>query len=137
MTTRLEGARIGAAYSIGQLCREFDLTPRALRFYEEQGLLKPERQGQMRVYSHKDRTRLALIVRGRRVGLSVADIRDILDTYDKNGEAAQNAKALQVFAKRIAALEAQRKDVEDALQTLKGAAARLSQSHSTAGIAAE
>src|SRR6201988_413016 len=69
-------------YSITQLCREFGATPRALRFYEEQGLLSPARRDTSRVYSYKYRARLQPILRGRRVGLSIADIRDILDAYD-------------------------------------------------------
>ena len=70
-------------YSITQLCREFSATPRALRFYEEQGLLTPARRDLARVYSYKDRARLQLILRGRRVGLSIAEIRDILDLYEE------------------------------------------------------
>lgn len=112
-------------YSITQLCREFQATPRALRFYEEQGLLSPGRRDTARVYSYKDRARLKLILRGRRVGLSVAEIRDILDLYDHEGEAAQDAKALRIFQGRIEALEAQRREVEEAIEALKSAAGRL------------
>lgn len=112
-------------YSITQLCREFGATPRALRFYEEQGLLSPGRREMSRVYSYKDRARLQLILRGRRVGLSIAEIRDILDAYDEEGEAAQNAEALRVFKHRIDQLEQQRLEVEEAIQLLKSAADRL------------
>ena len=116
-------------YSITQLCREFSATPRALRFYEEQGLLSPARRDTSRVYSYKDRARLQMILNGRRVGLSIAEIRDILDLYEEKGEAAQNAKALNVFKHRIQALEAQRQEVEAAIETLKQAAGRLTQMH--------
>jgi DNA-binding transcriptional MerR regulator len=112
-------------YSITQLCREFGATPRALRFYEEQGLLAPARRDTSRVYSYKDRARLQMILNGRRVGLSIAEIRDILDLYDEEGEAAQSAEALRIFKHRIAQLEAQRIEVEEAISTLKAAAARL------------
>ena len=112
-------------YSITQLCREFGATPRALRFYEEQGLLAPARRDTSRVYSYKDRARLQMILNGRRVGLSIAEIRDILDLYDEEGEVAQNAEALRVFKRRIAQLEAQRVEVEEAISTLKLAADRL------------
>lgn len=112
-------------YSITQLCREFGATPRALRFYEEQGLLSPARRELSRVYSYKDRARLRLILNGRRVGLSIAEIRDILDLYDEKGEAAQNAKALAVFRHRIAQLEAQRQEVDAAIGTLRDAAKAL------------
>jgi len=116
-------------YSITQLCREFTATQRALRFYEEQGLLTPARRDLARVYSYKDRARLQLILRGRRVGLSIAEIRDILDLYEEKGEAVQNAQALRVFRQRIEQLEAQRQEVEDAIQTLKAAAGRLARQH--------
>ena len=116
-------------YSITQLCREFSATPRALRFYEEQGLLSPARRELNRVYSYKDRARLQLILRGRRVGLSIAEIRDILDLYDEKGEAAQSAQALRVFKHRVEQLETQRREVDDAIQTLKAAAGRLARQH--------
>ena len=116
-------------YSITQLCREFSATPRALRFYEEQGLLSPARRELNRVYSYKDRARLQLILRGRRVGLSIAEIRDILDLYDEKGEAAQSAQALRVFKHRVEQLETQRQEVDDAIQTLTAAAGRLARQH--------
>ncbi|HEY8616343.1 MerR family DNA-binding transcriptional regulator [Phenylobacterium sp.] len=121
-------------YSITQLCREFGVTARALRFYEEQGLVFPGRRDLQRVYSYKDRARLALIVRGRRVGLSLAQIRDILDAYEEQGEAAQNAKALGVFRQRIAELEAQRREVDEAIEALTQASRRL---NPAMGVAAE
>ena len=112
-------------YSITQLCREFGATPRALRFYEEQGLLAPARRDTSRVYSYKDRARLKMILNGRRVGLSIAEIRDILDLYDEEGEAAQSAEALRVFRHRIAQLESQRVEVEEAISILREAANQL------------
>lgn len=112
--------------TIGQLCREFQVTPRALRYYEEQGLLMPERRNQQRFYSHRDRARLQLILRGRRVGLSLAQIRQILDLHSRNDDdAAQNALALRAFKQRIEALEHQREEVEDAIDALQKACARL------------
>ena len=117
-------------FSIRQLCREFGATPRALRFYEEQCLLSPGRIDQTRVYSYKDRARLQLILRGRRVGLSIAQIRDILEAYDEEGEAVQSARALRIFRERLGALEAERRDVENAIAKLSAAAERLSQNAS-------
>ncbi|MDZ4373117.1 MAG: MerR family DNA-binding transcriptional regulator [Phenylobacterium sp.] len=108
-------------YSITQLCREFGATPRALRFYEEQGLLSPARRDTARVYSYKDRARLQLILRGRRVGLSIAEIRDILDTYDEEGAPAQDAEALRIHRRRIEQLQAQRQHVDDAIAELAAA----------------
>jgi len=112
-------------YSITQLCREFGATPRALRFYEEQGLLSPTRRDTARVYSYKDRARLQLIMQGRRVGLSIAEIRDILDTYDEEGTAAQDAEALRIHHRRVEQLEQQRQHVDEAIDELKKAAAHL------------
>lgn len=112
-------------YSITQLCREFGATPRALRFYEEQGLLSPARRDTARVYSYKDRARLQLILRGRRVGLSIAEIRDILDTYDEEGAPAQDAEALRIHKRRIEQLQAQRAHVDEAIQELEQAAKHL------------
>jgi DNA-binding transcriptional MerR regulator len=69
-------------YSISQLSKEFDITPRTLRFYESRGILAPRRQGTTRIYGERDRVRLVLALRGRRAGLSVEDIREVIDMYD-------------------------------------------------------
>lgn len=111
-------------YTIRQLCNEFKVTPRALRFYEDKGLLFPARDGLNRVYSHRDRARVILILRGKRVGLSLSVIRDILDLYktDETG-AAQMAKSVRKFREQILALEAQREDIDHAVSELKEAVA--------------
>jgi DNA-binding transcriptional MerR regulator len=107
-------------YSIRQLCLEFKCTPRALRFYEDKGLLNPARDGMNRVYSYKDRGRLQLILRGKRVGLSLSEIGEILDLYeaDESG-AAQAAKSLRKFKERIVALEQQKRDIDAAIDQLR------------------
>ena len=116
-------------FTIRQLCLEFKCTPRALRFYEDKGLLCPARQGLNRVYSYKDRARLQLILRGKRVNLSLAEIREILDLYDKNdGGATQNATALRRFRERIVTLERQREDLDHAIAELHQACEKLEQS---------
>ncbi|HEX4740525.1 MAG TPA: MerR family DNA-binding transcriptional regulator [Caulobacteraceae bacterium] len=113
-------------FTIRQLCLEFKCTPRALRFYEDKGLLSPARQGLNRIYSYKDRARLQLILRGKRVGLSLAEIREILQLYGKgDGGAAQNAKALRRFRERIVAFEQQRADIDEHLAELREACSRL------------
>jgi len=118
--------RPARTFTIRQLCREFQTTPRALRFYEDKGLLSPSRQGMNRVYSYKDRARLKLVLQGKRVGLALAEIREILELYGKgDGEAAQNAKALRKFRERIIALEQQREDIAGALEILNKACANL------------
>ena len=104
-------------YTISQLAREFEVTPRALRFYEDKGLLTPRREGLNRVYSRRDRARLQLILRGKRVGLSLIEIKEILDLY-KVDQRAQAQTALKKYKQRIVALEAQREDVEAAIETL-------------------
>ncbi|HEY5897136.1 MAG TPA: MerR family DNA-binding transcriptional regulator [Burkholderiales bacterium] len=71
-----------AEFSISELAHEFDVTPRAIRFYEDQGLLAPRRQGQRRIYTPRDRTRLKLTLRGKRLGLSLAEIRELIDMYE-------------------------------------------------------
>jgi DNA-binding transcriptional MerR regulator len=106
-------------YTIRQLCIEFKVTPRALRFYEDKGLLAPAREGMNRVYSYRDRARLTLILRGKSVGLSLSDIREILDLYSaEDGGAAQAAKTLRKFREQIVALEAKRGDIDHAIQIL-------------------
>lgn len=113
-------------FTIRQLCLEFSVTPRALRFYEDKGLLAPAREGLNRVYSYKDRARLRLILQGKRVGLSLAEIREILDLYGENdGGAAQAAKSLRKFRERILALEQQREDIDGAIAQLHDACERL------------
>jgi DNA-binding transcriptional MerR regulator len=113
-------------YTIRQLCQEFDCTPRALRFYEDKGLLAPARDGMTRIYSYKDRARLRLILRGKRVGLALAEIGEILDLYDlDDGGIAQTAKSLGKCRERIVALEQQRVDIDNAIAELKLGAAEL------------
>lgn len=111
-------------YTISQLAREFEVTPRALRFYEDKGLLTPRREGMNRVYSHRDRARLQLILRGKRVGLSLIEIKEILDLY-KVDQRAQAQTALKKYKARILALEAQREDVEAAIETLHDSVRQL------------
>lgn len=125
----IELRRPERTFTIRQLCLEFKCTPRALRFYEDKGLLSPARQGLNRIYSYKDRARLQLILRGKRVNLSLAEIREILDLYAKNdGGASQNATALRRFRERIVTLEQQREDLDHAIAELQTACERLEES---------
>jgi DNA-binding transcriptional MerR regulator len=118
--------RLARTYSIGELCREFGCTARALRFYEDKGLLAPAREGQHRIYSHKDRARLQLILRGKRVGLPLAEVRDMLDLYRlDDGGAQQAAGSIPKFQAQIAALERQRADIDAAIAELKDGIALL------------
>ena len=107
-------------WSIRQLCREFDVTPRALRFYEDRGLLAPARRGSTRIYSHRDRARLQLILRGKRVGFSLAEIGEMLALYDRqDGGAVQMAASLGKFRERVADLKRQRDDLDKAIAELE------------------
>ena len=135
MLTKLR--RPASTFTITQLCREFSTTPRALRYYEEQGLLSPSRDGQARIYSYRDRARLILILRGKSVGLALAEIRDIFDLYGRDdGLIARNTQALRKYRERIAAFEAQRAEIDTAIEVLHAASAALEQELSKAGRAA-
>ncbi len=115
-------------YSIRQLCREFEVTPRALRFYEDKGLLAPERRGTTRVYSGRDRARLQLILRGKRVGFSLAEVADLLALYDReDGGATQMAASLGKFRERLDGLRRQREDLDKAIAELESGCAWIEQ----------
>jgi DNA-binding transcriptional MerR regulator len=101
------------AFSISDLCAEFGVTPRALRFYEDEGLISPERRGTQRIYSHADRARLAWILRGKRVGFSLAEIKEMIDLYDVgDGRRVQKQVTLERCRDRIELLENQKRDID-------------------------
>jgi len=110
-------------YSISDLAREFDLTTRAIRFYEDMGLLQPERSGpggRNRVYSGRDRTRLKLTLRAKRLGLSLTEAKEIIDLYDSPRDTGlQLQKFLEVLSKHQQQLEAQMVDLQANLDELK------------------
>ena len=110
-------------FTIRQLTKEFDVTARTLRFYEDEGLIAPERRGQTRIYSGRDRARITLILRGRRVGFSLAEIREILDLYDTHhdGGVAQTLHARKKFEEQLHKLERQKVDIEESLGELRRA----------------
>jgi DNA-binding transcriptional MerR regulator len=102
-----------AEFSISELAREFDVTPRAIRFYEDQGLLAPRREGQRRIYTPRDRTRLKLTLRGKRLGLTLSEIRDLIDMYEPGrDERPQLERFLAALETHRAALERQREDID-------------------------
>lgn len=101
------------SFTISDLCAEFSVTPRALRFYEDEGLIGPERRGTTRIYSHRDRARLAWILRGKRVGFSLAEIREMIDLYDVgDGRSTQKQVTLERCLERIGLLENQKRDID-------------------------
>jgi len=108
------------AFSIGDLSREFDVTTRTLRFYEEKGLLQPGRSGQSRIYSAADRTRLRLILRGKRLGLTLEESADLILMYDPTSDNEKQLQALiDKICERRARLEQQRKDLNQMIRDLK------------------
>ena len=107
------------SYSITDLAREFDVTTRTIRFYEDQELIEPERQGQPRIYSQRDRVRLRLIMRGKRLGFSLKEIRDLLDLYDGDrSEITQLTILVSKINERRDALRTQREDIDATLDEL-------------------
>ena len=107
------------SYSISDLAREFGVTTRAIRFYEDEGLLWPGRSGRQRVYSTRDRVRLKLILRGKRLGFSLNEVGEIIDMYDSNpGEAGQLRYFLEQIRQRRETLKQQYHDIDVTLQEL-------------------
>lgn len=104
---------------IAEMCAEFDVTPRTLRFYESKELISPLRVGQRRLYTRRCRARLTLILRGRRFGFSLEEMRELLDLYDQDGQATQLARTYEVAERRLAAMEARRAELDTAIADLR------------------
>ena len=111
----------GQLFGITELCREFDISPRALRFYEDKGLLAPRRVNGTRVYTRRDRARLQLILRAKAIGSSLAEIKHYLDLYGTHGEgrAVQMKYVLDKTSKAIAELEQKRAHIDASLAELR------------------
>jgi DNA-binding transcriptional MerR regulator len=107
-------------YSVTELADELGITPRAIRFYETKGLIKPRRAGTTRVYSYRDRARMQLILRGKRLGFSLADIKEYLDMYDVDpSHLKQLQLLLEKIERRVTELEQQREDLDTTLAELE------------------
>jgi DNA-binding transcriptional MerR regulator len=112
-------------YSIGELSKHFDITPRSIRFYEEQNLLEPVRNGQARIYHAKDKVRLKLILRGKRLGFSLAEIRKLFALYDTNPNSAAQLKTMLLLTEqKRAVLEQQLNDIQMLMNELDDVEAR-------------
>lgn len=107
--------------TIRQMCTQFDVTPRTLRFYEQKELLFPVRRGTMRLFTKRDRARLTLILRGKRFGFSLEEIRQVLDLHDREtGDEAQIALAIRIATARLEQMERERAELDTAIAELKG-----------------
>lgn len=110
-----------ATWTISELAREFGVTPRTIRFYEDQGIVSPAREGRNRVYAPRDRTRLKLALRGRRLGLQLSEIVTLIDLYDQDGASseAQLRHYAEVLASHREKLEQQRRDLDETLKEIR------------------
>ena len=105
--------------TISEMCTAFDVTPRTLRFYEAKELLSPLRKGTKRLFTKRDRARLTLILRGKRFGFSLEDIRQLLDLYDRDGsQETQLARTYDIARARLAQMEQQRAELDEAIAEL-------------------
>ncbi|OOZ35708.1 MerR family transcriptional regulator [Solemya velesiana gill symbiont] len=108
-------------YSISELSKEYDITPRTIRFYEDQELLAPQRKGRTRIYSERDRVRLKLILRGKRLGFSLSEIKELFELYDTDpGKKGQLHYLLEKIKEHRATLEQQLQDIKVVLDEMKG-----------------
>ena len=106
--------------NIRQMCADFGVTPRTLRFYEAKELLFPKRSGQHRLFGRRDQARLKLILRGKRFGFSLEELRQLLDMYDRDdSELRQLRKTYDIACQRLADMERQRNDLDEAIADLK------------------
>jgi len=124
----------GRRFSISELAREFDITTRSIRFYEDQGLLNPAREGQTRIYSKQDRVRLKLTLRGKRLGFSLAEIRELFDLYDADKSSrTQLQTMLGLVEEKRETLQQQMEDIRMVLLELDAAEQRCQQALSLLG----
>ncbi|HDO1381804.1 MerR family transcriptional regulator [Aeromonas veronii] len=124
----------GRRFSISELAREFDITTRSIRFYEDQGLLNPAREGQTRIYSKQDRVRLKLTLRGKRLGFSLAEIRELFDLYDADKSSrTQLQTMLGLVEEKRETLQQQMEDIKMVLLELDAAEQRCQQALSQLG----
>jgi DNA-binding transcriptional MerR regulator len=125
-------------FTIRDLTKEFDVSARTLRFYEEKGLVDPTRRGEQRLYSRRDRARLAYVLAGKAVGFSLEEVREMLDLYDLgDGQVTQLKVALAKFGERIARLERQKTEIDRVIAELTRARDAMKAKLATRGRAAD
>jgi len=120
-------------FKISDLAKEFEVTTRSIRFYEEQGLIHPTRNGKIRVYQRRDKVRLKLILRGKRLGFSLDEIRELFELYDTNQCDTQLIKMLDIIDEKQAQLQRQLKDIDVVMQELTNARERCVQALNRSG----
>ncbi|MCQ9098718.1 MerR family transcriptional regulator [Vibrio parahaemolyticus] len=111
-------------FKISELAKEFDITTRSIRFYEDLGLLTPERKGNTRIYNGRDRIRLKLILRGKRLGFSLADIKELFELYDTDQSTEQLNYMIRLIEEKKAALQQQANDIQAVMMELNAAQLR-------------
>ncbi|EGQ9060916.1 MerR family DNA-binding transcriptional regulator [Vibrio parahaemolyticus] len=111
-------------FKISELAKEFDITTRSIRFYEDLGLLTPERKGNTRIYNGRDRIRLKLILRGKRLGFSLADIKELFELYDTDQSTEQLNYMIRLIEEKKAALQQQANDIQAVMMELSAAQLR-------------
>ena len=125
-------------FTIRDLIKEFAVSARTLRFYEEKGLVDPSRRGEQRLYSRRDRARLAYVLAGKAVGFSLEEVREMLDLYDVgDGQATQLKVALKKFAERIARLERQKAEIDHVIAELTRASSGMKAKLAARGLAVD
>jgi DNA-binding transcriptional MerR regulator len=125
-TTAAIAGEATETFTITELAEEFGITTRAIRFYEDKDLLHPQRHGMSRIYRRRDRARLNLILRGKRLGFSLADIKEMLDLYDLgDGQREQLRLTLHKSRERLKTLQQQRRDIDDAIAELEAGCQQL------------
>jgi len=116
------GKLAATRYSITELAKEFNITTRTIRFYEDQGLINPRREGNKRVFDNRERTRLKLILRGKRLGFTLSEIRELFELFDTaHGEEKQLRYFLTMLTERRALLKQQQRDIEAVLREIDSA----------------
>jgi len=114
-------------FKISELAKEFDITTRSIRFYEDMGLIQPERKGTVRIYQRRDKIRLKLILRGKRLGFSLAEIRELFELYDAHQGETQLVKMLNIIEDKKAVLQRQLDDIGAVMGELEAARERCEQ----------
>ncbi|ELR65669.1 Putative transcriptional regulator LiuR [Photobacterium marinum] len=114
-------------FKISELSKEFDVTTRSIRFYEDVGLLHPSRSGNIRIYQHRDKVRLKLILRGKRLGFSLAEIKELFELYDTDQSQTQLHEMLRIIDKKQAILQQQLDDINAVMNELQTAKIRCQQ----------